>query len=68
MHKPYELVTKKSLQLEEGVKICVFVPIFYNLFNALQIHKLKMRLLVLPNVCLNTKTIVYVAKVITHSF
>ena len=48
MCKLYALIsriTKKSLQPmgggKEGVKICIFVPVCYNLFNAQHIHRLK---------------------------
>ena len=44
MRKPYALVsgiTKKCLQLSDGVKICIFVPVCYHSFNASHIHELK---------------------------
>ena len=40
MRKPYVLVSaiaKKTLRLQEGVKICIFVPVYYFSFNASRI-------------------------------
>ena len=45
MRKPYILVsgiTKKSLQLREGVNIYIIVPVYYISVNALRIHGIKM--------------------------
>ena len=52
MRKPYVLargITKKSLQLNEEVKICIFVSVYYYCylyyttisFNTLRIHEVK---------------------------